>query len=414
MAEGMRVGVVGGSTAGCATAVMLSRAGHDVTVFERSSGELVSRGAGIATRPAVLNGIVGRGLLDETFPGCPAMRIRYICRGDDRPDGRWLGDAALDLVAFNWAHLFDNLRRRVPEDIYRDGVVVEAVDSSELESASVQTDDGRVESFDLVVCADGYQSRGRTAVAPGARLGYRGMVAWRGILPETDADVTEVADGMTRVMFPGGYGVVYLIPGSDGATASGRRLLTWVFFVQVRPEDLDAVLLDVDGRQRSGWVPFGKIRAQVTDEFRHRVANVLPPAVVDLIDGSPAYSIQAVYAATVPTYHRNRVILVGDAGSVLPPFGGQGVLKAMGNATSLADSLAAAVSLPEALSAWSEAQCRLAEPVVRLTEHSERALIFDAPDLSAMSVEETNAWMAVTNQHNPPVSQRSALTLPKA
>jgi 2-polyprenyl-6-methoxyphenol hydroxylase-like FAD-dependent oxidoreductase len=44
----MRVGIVGGSIAGCATAALLHRAGHDVTVFERSGSGLVSRGAAAA------------------------------------------------------------------------------------------------------------------------------------------------------------------------------------------------------------------------------------------------------------------------------------------------------------------------------------------------------------------------------
>jgi glycine/D-amino acid oxidase-like deaminating enzyme len=45
----MRVGIIGGSIAGCATAALPHRADHDVTIFERSESGLVSRGAGIAT-----------------------------------------------------------------------------------------------------------------------------------------------------------------------------------------------------------------------------------------------------------------------------------------------------------------------------------------------------------------------------
>jgi 2-polyprenyl-6-methoxyphenol hydroxylase-like FAD-dependent oxidoreductase len=388
---------------------MLSRAGHDVTIFERSSVELVSRGAGIATTPEVLAGMVADNLIDETFPGCPVARVPYVCRGDGGRSGRWLGDAPFGLITLNWAHLFDNLRRRVPPDVYLDGVIVEQVGSADSQTGTVHINDGRAESFDLVVCADGYQSVGRAAVAPDSPLSYRNMVAWRGILPEAAVDVTDLADAIIRVMFPGGYGVVYLIPGADGATAPGRRLLTWVFFLQVRPEDLDGLLLDVDGRQQSGSVGFGKVRPELSDEFRRRMAAVVPPAVVEFIEAAPELSIQAIYSAILPTYHRNRVCLVGDAGSLLPPFTVSGVLKAIGNAVSLTTMLASAASLPEALTAWSQAQCRLAEPAVKLAEHSERVLVFDAPDLSAMSVEETNAWMTLTNNHAPP----SALTLPK-
>jgi hypothetical protein len=40
----MRVGIVGGSIAGCATGALLHRAGHDVIVFERSESGLVRPG----------------------------------------------------------------------------------------------------------------------------------------------------------------------------------------------------------------------------------------------------------------------------------------------------------------------------------------------------------------------------------
>jgi 2-polyprenyl-6-methoxyphenol hydroxylase-like FAD-dependent oxidoreductase len=43
-----RVAIIGGSIAGCATAIALERLGCDVQVFERSSGVLRDRGSGIA------------------------------------------------------------------------------------------------------------------------------------------------------------------------------------------------------------------------------------------------------------------------------------------------------------------------------------------------------------------------------
>ena len=48
LVRGSRVGVIGGSIAGCATAIALERLGCDVQVFERSSGVLRDRGSGIA------------------------------------------------------------------------------------------------------------------------------------------------------------------------------------------------------------------------------------------------------------------------------------------------------------------------------------------------------------------------------
>ena len=65
-ATGMRVGVIGGSVAGCSTAALLHRAGHDVIVFERSESDLVSQGAGIGTPTTVWQDMMARGLIDGT------------------------------------------------------------------------------------------------------------------------------------------------------------------------------------------------------------------------------------------------------------------------------------------------------------------------------------------------------------
>ena len=49
--RGSKVGIVGGSIAGCATAIALGRLGCDVHIFERSSGALRDRGSGILLPP---------------------------------------------------------------------------------------------------------------------------------------------------------------------------------------------------------------------------------------------------------------------------------------------------------------------------------------------------------------------------
>ena len=60
----MKIGIIGGSIAGCATAIVLARSGHDIRVFERSASELKGRGAGIATSPKVLQSLKDEDILD--------------------------------------------------------------------------------------------------------------------------------------------------------------------------------------------------------------------------------------------------------------------------------------------------------------------------------------------------------------
>ncbi len=225
MAASLRIGIVGGSIAGCAAAAELSRAGHHVTVYERPPAELASRGAGIGTLADVLTGMIERDLLDKDFPRCPTDRVPYFCRDGERPRGRWLGDLSLNFAAVNWAHLFERLRHRVPEGAYRPGVAVSAIDTAKPGGAVIRTSDGRSEVFDAVVCADGYHSAGREVVAPGCALDYRGLVLWRGLTEETDTDREFLSGTLTRTVYRGGHGLTYLIPDADGSASPERRLV---------------------------------------------------------------------------------------------------------------------------------------------------------------------------------------------
>jgi hypothetical protein len=216
-----------------------------------------SRGAAIGTLPDVLNGMIERGLLDKDFPRCPSDRVPYFCR-----------DAAV-----NWAHLFGRLRQRVPEAAYRPGVAVSAIDTARTGHAVIRTSDGRSEVFDAVLSADGYRSVGREIVARGCELAYRGMVLWRGLAEETDADREFLSGTMTRVVYRGGHGLAYLMPDADGSASPARRLVMWGYYLQVPPASLDSVLVDEEGRRTSGSVPFGRIPRSVTEPLRARLPD---------------------------------------------------------------------------------------------------------------------------------------------
>jgi 2-polyprenyl-6-methoxyphenol hydroxylase-like FAD-dependent oxidoreductase len=181
----MRVGIAGGSIAGCATAALLHRAGHDVTVFERSESDLVSRGAGIVILTTAWQDMMAHGLTDKALPACQAGYSRLVTQAPGTGQPRWLGDVQLSSTLLNWAHLYQGFRRNVPDQRYRAGAAVERIEATP-HGARLQLHRGGSLDFDLVVCADGYRSLGRGLVDPGAAPVYRGMVLWRGLLPERD------------------------------------------------------------------------------------------------------------------------------------------------------------------------------------------------------------------------------------
>jgi 2-polyprenyl-6-methoxyphenol hydroxylase-like FAD-dependent oxidoreductase len=393
----MRVGIIGGSIAGCATAALLHRAGHDVIVFERSESDLVSRGAGIATLTAAWQDMMAHGLIDATLPACRADYFRFVTRGSGTGQQRWLGDVQLSFTLLNWAHLYRCLRRCVPDDLYRRASTVELIEARP-QGTTLHLRPGGSLDFDLVVCADGYRSMGRRLVDPGATPRYRGMVLWRGLLRESDigGDALDGCNGQ-RVMYQGGHGAVYYIPGSDQSTEPGKRLLTWGYYLQVPEGALSSVLVDDQERQQSSSVPFGKVHPQVKAGFESRLADLLPPSLFELVRQSGNSSIQAIYSVAARSYARDRVCLAGDAGAVFPPFTGSGVLRAVANVTSLADALAGAPAVDDGLRRWGEAQVQVAAQLMPVAEQIEQSAVFDMPDLAAMATAATNDWMSATH-----------------
>ena len=90
IARGLKVGIVGGSIAGCATALELSRAGCEVMVFERSAGQLEGRGAGIASSYPHLDLLKERDLIDIDYPYVPFEAGMWTLRTDGDRAGRIL------------------------------------------------------------------------------------------------------------------------------------------------------------------------------------------------------------------------------------------------------------------------------------------------------------------------------------
>ena len=148
------------------------------------------------------------GLIDETLPTVPADYIRYVTRGSGTGQQRWLGDVHISLMAFNWAHLYQGLRRCVPDELYRGASAVELIQARPHCTTLHLLPAGSMD-FNLVVCADGYRSMGRRLIDPDAAPHYRGMVLWRGLLPESDihVDPLDGCDGL-RPVYQGGHGIV--------------------------------------------------------------------------------------------------------------------------------------------------------------------------------------------------------------
>ncbi len=392
----LRVAVVGGSIAGCSAAILLDRAGHEVRVYERSPAGLVGRGGGIGTPVPVLRGLMDEDVIDVDMPHLVADTMPFIVRTAEEPvTGAAPWSMPMQLAVFHWSTLWGQLRRRVADDRYHRAAAVTDVTEQPSGRLVVTFESGDPVEVDLVVFADGYQSLGRRLLFPDIGLRYRGYQLWRGLVPEaalSDPDV--LGSRCPRVSYstmPGNF-VCYLVPGEDGSTRPGERLVNWAAYIPVAEEDLDVFMIDRSGRLREGAIPPGQVRPDVEGELKASMEAELPDYFGDMVRATSHTYVQLIYTVRMPSYHRGASCLIGDAGAVAPPFTGSGVFKGYNNVRGLLEVFDRHDDLVDALEEWDAEQVDLADRLLALGDQMEQAFIWDSLDLTTSNAASTEAW----------------------
>jgi 2-polyprenyl-6-methoxyphenol hydroxylase-like FAD-dependent oxidoreductase len=391
----MKVGIVGGSIAGCTAAVELLRAGHEVTVYERSRGGLTGRGAGIGTPVETIETLVSRDLIDAQTPRFVVSEHALVSRRDasDRYGHRAL-TVALHMALLDWGDLWRQLRSRVPDSRYTEG---SEVTSSRPEGDQVELTGagGWCERYDLVLFADGYQSIGRRTLFPDLRPSYRGYVLWRGVLDESRlSDSAPLETALYRLHYKGlpGNAVFYFVPGRGASTGAGSRYVNWACYIPVEAEALPEFLVDRHGRRHEHSLPPGSMRPREEARLKEMMSEHLPAYFAEIVSDSVDTFAQPIFSVMVPENAVGRRALLGDAGTVVPPFTGSGVFKAMMNAVELVAALGKPGPTVEVLKRWSAEQAQRGSRLAALGEQMERAFVWDAPDFSTMAESEARAW----------------------
>ena len=307
----MRVAVIGAGIGGLTAAVGLQQAGAAVEVFERAA-VLGPVGAGLSVFGNGLTALDAIGLGDALrSQSASAATLRT---GQRTPGGAWLTTtSAKSLTELRIVHraelqalLLDAL---APGTVSYGASVLgvsNAGDQVEVESVSAHGEPVRFRrDYDLVVAADGIQSRVRASWPGDPGVRYSGYSAWRGVTQQP-VDL----GGAAGETWGSGlrFGIAPLVDGRVYWFAVASMLADSVF---------DDEYAEVTRRFSSWHRPVAEIiqATPKTAVFRHDIVDLAGP---------------------LPTFRRGRCLLLGDAAHAMTPNLGQGGNQAMEDGATLA------------------------------------------------------------------------------
>jgi len=341
--------IIGGSLGGLFAGLLLRQAGWDVTVFEKSAGDLASRGVGIGTHVEMFDIMRRLGIVVDESIGQSFSSRFCLAR-----DGSVIARLPFDKILTSWTLLYRALRRRLPDDCYRAGTQLDDFAQRGGGITAIFAGGARVDG-ELLIGADGVHSTVRARAFPDAPAPvYAGYVGWRGVIDEAAVPQEargELFESYAFYLPPREMFLAYLQPGADDDLTPGRRRMNWLWYHPANLAALRDLCTDAEGRHHAA-IPPPLIRADVIAAFRADARAVLPPQFIALTEATPAPFFQPIFDLESPRMVAGRVVLLGDAAFVARPHVGAGVTKAALNAEWLVDALEATPDIDAALAAY--------------------------------------------------------------
>lgn len=337
MSKGLRVAIIGCGLGGATAALFLQRAGFDVKVYEQAP-QLTRIGAGISIGPNLLKVIQALGL-EQRFLDIGTMARNRLSREWDT--GKTLNEVSYARFGEMYGAVMMSMHRG---DMLQEIVKPLAAGTVAFDKAAVGLEDaeggatriifgdGTTAEADVVVGADGVNSKVREILLGVEPPIYTGFVAYRSIFSTSLlGDFRPVADHTkwwTTETYPGG---------------EDRHFITY-YLTNRRDE-----LYFVTGSPDPNWdatrsnVPVGIQEIRECYEGFH-------PEVHKIIDSCPAATKWPLLERKpMALWSRGNVVLLGDACHPMKPHMGQGAGMAIEDAAVLSRALIAASNVPDAL-----------------------------------------------------------------
>jgi 2-polyprenyl-6-methoxyphenol hydroxylase-like FAD-dependent oxidoreductase len=354
--------VIGGSIGGLSAGLTLACKNFDVEIYEKSPGEMKSRGAGLVIQPDMMQYLTEHNISPKEVFGVPATARQYL---DEK--GQVVMRHANETSFTSWDYIYRQLKDAFPAEKYHFNQRAVEIEQSE-RKVKVRFENGTTKECDLLVGADGYGSLVRRTYMPESNPIYAGYIAYRGLIEESelDADFASFYAGkFTLYQGANTHILSYFVPGANGELEAGKRRLNWVWYVNKTEAELSKVLLDKDDGQRRWAVPQGFLSDQNATDLRERAVAELPEICARMVLKTREPFVQVIVDLTVPQMVFGRACILGDAAFVVRPHTASGTSKAYNDAISLATSLSYhADGIEAALEHWQYEQIRYARQIV--------------------------------------------------
>jgi 2-polyprenyl-6-methoxyphenol hydroxylase-like FAD-dependent oxidoreductase len=332
----LHIAIIGFGTAGQTAAVLLARDGHKVEVFEQAR-EPGPVGAGVLLQPVGLQVLWEMGLLGEALAHGRRVKRLYGETAAGRPvmDMRYAGlDGRMSGLGMQRGALFAILGGAIDANaqLHCGQRIVEVSE----DGRRIRDEAGQWHGpFDLVVAADGSASCLRACVGK-AQMDrpYPWGALWCLVEQGDWAHPNELYQRYVKARKMIGLLPVGTRPGDDTARLS--------FFWSMPTAEFDAW----SARGLDPWLAEIEVLWPEARQRMHAIAGCEMLRRASYRDAIPA------------RWHKNHLVLIGDAAHAMSPQLGQGVNMALLDARALRDSLRASPSVVEALEDFARSRRR--------------------------------------------------------
>lgn len=341
--QDLRIAVIGSGYAGASTAKALSDLGATVAVYEQAK-ELKEVGAGIGLRPSSLDQFRRWGILDAIERVTSPSESFEILTATGEPivEEIWpeVDTYGLTTRFVHRGDFLDALVGVLPEGMVHTGHRLERiVDNGD--SATAHFANGAEVTADLIIGADGIRSQVRHQLFSEKPPVFAGEHAYRAVIDVADTHGLPWDDKLR--MYLGRGTKVYFLP------LRHRNQVSY-----------DVTALDPDPTPNPVATK-EKLLATV-EGFDERIVATTRDLDMELVNIRAVYDIDPI-----DTWHSDAVTLVGDAAHAMCHHQGQGANSAILDAGALADCLAEAGSVAEALARYQSIRKPMTDELQRLS-----------------------------------------------